>query len=100
MKYNVEKKAQAIARMAEIGVAKTSEEMNISVQTLYKWRNKQNGNPTEQMPEDVDSDIAELVKLVKSGDVLEGKVKELEEENAKLRLTNTRLKKAIVALME
>ena len=41
MKYTMEKKAEALARMAEIGVQKTSEEMNISVQTLYKWRNEE-----------------------------------------------------------
>lgn len=91
MKYNVEKKAQAIARMAEIGVAKTSEEMNISVQTLYKWRSEDKVEDVVASPVQPDAGVEGLLRVIHSEERQTAAIKRLEEENAKLRDENTKL---------
>jgi len=103
MKYTVDKKAEAMARMAAIGVAKTSEEMNISVQTLYKWRNEaKEGSISGQS--NVESDA--LRQFIHNEEMqaaaikrLEGEADKLRDENAKLRQENARLKIAIKAFI-
>ena len=103
MKYTVDKKAEAMARMAAIGVAKTSEEMNISVQTLYKWRNEAKESSIAGQPS---ADTDALRKLIQNEEMqtaaikrLEGEADKLREENAKLRQENARLKIAIKAFI-
>ena len=103
MKYTVEKKAEALARMTEIGVQKTSERMNISVQTLYKWRNE-GKDGVDAGPPNVDSDS--LRQLIQNGEMHAATVKRLEneaervrEENTKLRQENARLRIAIKAFV-
>ena len=39
MRHTSEQKAEALKSINDIGVAKTVEALNISAQTLYKWRN-------------------------------------------------------------
>lgn len=48
VRYTSEQKAQALESIKNIGVPKTSEELNISKQTLYKWsaEEKDNQPPT------------------------------------------------------
>jgi len=103
MKYTMDKKAEAMARMAAIGVQKTSEEMNISVQTLYKWRNEAKDASVAGLPS-VDTDA--LQKLIENEEMqaasikrLEGDADRLRDENAKLRQENARLKIAIKAFI-
>ena len=103
MKYTIEKKAEAMARMAAIGVAKTSEEMNISVQTLYKWRNEAKEGAGAGQP-NVDADA--LRQLIENEEMqaaaikrLEGEAERLREENARLRQESARLKIAIKAFI-
>ena len=40
VRYTQEQKEEALKRVQELGVAKASEELHISTQTLYKWRNE------------------------------------------------------------
>ncbi|MCL2811841.1 MAG: hypothetical protein FWD25_08130 [Clostridia bacterium] len=103
MKYTMDKKAEAMARMAAIGVQKTSEEMNISVQTLYKWRNEAKDASSVGLP-NVDSEA--LRQLIENEEMqaaaikrLEGDAERLRDENAKLRQENARLKIAIKAFI-
>ena len=103
MKYTMEKKAEALARMAEIGVQKTSEMMDISVQTLYKWRNEGKDDSDAGQP-NVDTDS--LRQFIQNGEMqaaavsrLEGEVDRMREENAKLRQENARLKIALKAFV-
>ena len=103
MKYTFDKKAEAMARMAAIGVQKTSEEMNISVQTLYKWRNEAKDGASAGQP-NVDSDA--LCRLIENEEMqtavvkrLEGDTERLRDENAKLRQENAKLKIAIKAFI-
>ena len=42
VRYTQEQKDEAMRSIEKVGVAKTSEEMKIAVQTLYKWRNDSN----------------------------------------------------------
>ena len=103
MKYTTEKKADAMARMAAIGVAKTSEEMNISVQTLYKWRNEAKEGSGAAQP-NVDADA--LRQFIQNEEMqaaaikrLEGEADKLRDENTKLRQENARLKIAVKAFI-
>ena len=103
MKYTMDKKAEAMARMAAIGVQKTSEEMNISVQTLYKWRNEAKNSPFGgQSNVDVDA-LRQLIENEEMQAVaikrLEGEADKLRDENARLRHENARLKIAIKAFI-
>lgn len=110
MKYSPEKKAAAVARMSEIGVQKTSEEMNISVQTLYKWRNEEGAPAADALKAPRKSktvaDTDDLKQLIVNDKFLEKKITALEAENAalrdenkELRLANEKMKKAIIALL-
>lgn len=91
MKYSQDRKAEALARISEIGVMKTSEEMHISVQTLYKWRNEA-GSP-EALPEQTNTVAEELKQTIINDCFLEKKVATLEDENAALREENKELRK-------
>lgn len=91
MKYDVEKKAKAIARMSEIGVAKTSEEMNISVQTLYKWRSESQTDDVATTPAQPNNDLNGLLQVIHSEERQAAAIKRLEEENCKLREENAKL---------
>lgn len=101
-KYSPDKKNAAMERMAEIGVMKTSEELGISVPTLYKWRNegKESASPVRLNQED-------LKDIMGSDPYLEKKVKQFEAENAALREENqalrdkvSKMRKAMLNLME
>ena len=88
MKYNAEKKAEALARMAEIGVLKTGEKMGISAQTLYKWRNEgKNASAGAGRADDAGS----LRKMIESERLHAAALQRLEDENAKLRDENKKL---------
>lgn len=103
-RYSAEEKQQALARAAEIGVAKTGEEMGIAIQTLYKWRNEEKQAASTQdglkvQPAASAVDRAEIKKLIKSNDMYEAKIKTLEEENTQLRQSIAKLKRALMDLI-
>lgn len=105
MKYNQEKKAAALERIAEIGVKKASVELGISVQTLYKWRNEGDGG-TSRRPAQSEAKTEELRQTILNDQFLESKVKQLEDQNHALRDENkmlrakaAQLKKAIADLI-
>ena len=97
-RYGEDIKAQALASMNSIGVKKTSEEMGLSIQTLYKWRNE--GKKPADAKEQLQGGSADLLQLIKEDDSLIRKLQQLEEENANLRQTIARMKKAFVAMFE
>lgn len=104
-KYSIEQKQEAISLMEKMGVKKTGEELGISIQTLYKWRNEQKDRATGDAqpyadPDDVNQwDDENALLETMSHDALEAKVRQLEEEVEALRQVNARLKKALSALI-
>lgn len=97
-RYAEEIKTQALAKMNSIGVKKTSEEMGLSIQTLYKWRNE--GKAPSKAKEQGKGNSAELLQLIKADDNMAKKIEQLEEENTQLRKTVSRLKKALAAMID
>ena len=79
-KYKQETRERALALMAEKGVKAASEEMNINVMTLYKWRREENGAApkTKAALEGMDALLAEDVAAK------DRRITELEAENARL----------------
>lgn len=97
-RYGEDIKAQALASIKAVGVKKTSEEMGLSIQTLYKWRNegkKPSGSKGKQ-----EGKTGDLLQLLKEDHSLEKKIQQLEDENANLRKTLAQMKKAFVAMFE
>ena len=96
-RYSDELKQQALERIGMIGVKQTGEEMGLSIQTLYKWRNdaKELGGRAS-----ISGKTADLLRLLKEDDSQEAKIRELEMENAKLRQSIVRIKKAFIEMME
>lgn len=106
MKYDQERKASALERIAEIGVKKASEELGISVQTLYKWRNEGDGGTMRSRPAQSEAKMEGLRQALLNDQFLESKVKQLDdqnhvlrEENKMLRAKAAQLKKAITDLI-
>ncbi len=118
MKHPVDKKEAALQRMTEIGIPKASEEMHISQQTLYKWRNEaglpkaatKRASATKKAAgskKAAPATTSDLHEAIINDKFLEKKVQSLETENAALRDENKELrekvgkmKKACIALMD
>jgi len=96
-RYSDDIKKQAIESIKAIGVKRTGEEMDLSIQTLYKWRNDARGLSGRSIPAGKSS---ELLRLMKEDNSQEEKIRQLEMENAKLRQTIVRMKKAFIEMME
>lgn len=99
VKYSDEKKQEALQMIKEKGVKATHENMNISMQTLYKWRNGDAEAPTPKakkakIPND------EMAKLINESEYLEAKVSSLEEEIKALREKNAALRKALAMFID
>lgn len=92
MKYSQEKKAAAIERIAKIGVKRASEELGISVQTLYKWRNEGDSGTMRSRPVLSEAKTEELRQALLNDQFLESKVKQLEDQNHALRDENKMLR--------
>ncbi|MCL1854612.1 MAG: transposase [Clostridia bacterium] len=96
-RYSEDIKKQALESMKAIGVKRTGEEMGLSIQTLYKWRNdvkRLGGRPAST------GKSAELLRVLKEDNTQEEKIRQLEIENAKLRQTIVRMKKAFIEMIE
>ena len=96
-KYSDELKRKALESITAIGVKRTGEEMGLSIQTLYKWRSDAKGLDGYVVSS---AKTAEFLPLLKEDDSQETKIRQLEAENAKLRQTITRMKKAFIDIIE
>lgn len=111
MRYDSEAKAKALEMMATKGVSQTCADMNISKQTLYKWRNEAKKSAAIENTaetEEADAEVIEAAKRLLSEEALAQAetVQRLEHENACLREENaalrdriSKLKNAIAALI-
>ena len=98
-KYDNDIKATAIAILRKKGVKETSQELGISLQTLYKWRNEDKlflhshaETPTPKMEE--------MMRILRNDEIAELEMERLEAENLRLRKTITLIRKAILAMLE
>ncbi|MEA5015970.1 MAG: transposase [Candidatus Limiplasma sp.] len=103
VRYTQEQKAAALKSIEEVGLAKTAENMNIAVQTLYKWRNDSGAEkspPKSPSKSSVKAKASEARTLLANDRTLQKKNDQLEEENKALRATLARYKSMLVAAME
>ena len=104
MKYTSEQKSAALKSIQDVGVSKTAEALKISVQTLYKWRNeadtqpsetaKPKGHRTAKTKETLDAHA-----LLEKDKSLEQKISQLEAENAALRTLVAKYRAALAAVL-
>jgi transposase-like protein len=97
-RYTQEEKEFHLRRASEIGVAKASEEGNVSIQTLYKWRNALKTNPQNGEPTLKNTLID--IELIKDEDELKKTIREISAENEVLVKKCIRYQKALTALIE
>lgn len=98
-RYEGDMKEQAIARMQEIGVKRTGEELGISIQTLYKWRNEKKDSQlfSKEQPNEK---MEEMIRMLKSDDDMDTKILQLEAENAELRKSVAQMRRALISILE
>lgn len=100
MRHPEEKRQTALESIAKIGVKKTHEATGISMQTLYKWKNEGKKASPAKAPAAVSEKVKAAKAVVKaSDDQLLEKIAQVEAENAKLRDTNEKLKKALLTFI-
>lgn len=108
-RYTAEQKSEALAMINDVGVSKTAKAMGISAATLHKWK-KEGAVEAPSRPgkrlvakEKGTSEKAAVEsarELLESDDALSDKIQQLEVENAQLRATNAKLRKALAALID
>lgn len=98
MKYIPEDKAKALSRIREVGVRLTSQELNISMQTLYKWQREPQGEVQDTFAIKAEIPREELRQLIQNEKSLETTLNRLERENAALRDENAALRQTIAQL--
>lgn len=81
-RYTEQEKAEALSIVNEIGVAKTAEQQNISVQTLYKW--KREAQKGKAAPSTAKMDVNKAAAKYLDDDK-EKTIKALTKENAELK---------------
>ena len=96
VRYTQEQKEEALKRVQELGVAKASEELHISTQTLYKWRNEILIKIKEDLRNETDKaepseahdelDHKAVKELIDPTVELKTRIEALEAENAVLRV--------------
>ena len=98
-RYDRNIKTTAIKLLREKGVKETAEELGISIQTLYKWRNEdklffrfRTEAPTPEMED--------MVRILRNDDVTDIKIERLDAENIRLRRTITLMRKALLAMLD
>lgn len=110
-RYSEELKTKALERIKEVGVKQTSEEMELSVPTLYKWRNEGAGGKAAPGKRTATKGIGtnykatgenadDVLRILQEDDTLDMRIRQLEEENENLRKTVARMKKALLAICE
>jgi len=97
-RYTNEEKEHHLQRADEVGVAKASEEGNVSIQSLYKWRNTR--KLTQQSGDASHSHASTDLDLIKDEEELKKRIRQLESENAVLYKKCVRYQKALTALIE
>lgn len=101
IRYTDEQKAQALESIQQIGVAKTSEAMGISLQTLYKWKSQSGTEETPATGKRRGRKSRETARaLLAEADDTTARLAALQEENLRLRETNQKLRKALAALLD
>lgn len=112
IRYSPEQKAEALKMVEEVGVSKTSEAMGISSATLFKWKRETGTQaPSRQRTKAAAKKPAvqrgaskkaavEAAKELLKDDGASAKLRQLEAENADLRDTNAKLRKALAALLD
>ena len=100
-RYEKELRGKALARMREVGVKKTGEELGVSIQTLYKWRGEGKERKivilnAEEQQEKLDS----LIQLLKTEDDMGVRVAQLEAENSQMRKSLAQIRRAFMAMFE
>ena len=103
VRYTQEQKDEAMRSIEKVGVAKTSEEMKIAVQTLYKWRNDSNATkPPEKsaIKAKGKAKASDARALLANDRTLQKKNDQLEAENKALRATLARYRAMLAAAME
>ena len=98
-RYEGDIKSNALARMQEVGVKQTGEELGISIQTLYKWRNEDKNSASSQADLS-NAKMEEMIRLLKNDDALEAKIRQLDAENEELRKSLAQMRRAFVAMFE
>ena len=88
VRYTQEQKEEALKRVQELGVAKASEELHISTQTLYKWRNEILIKIKEDLRNETD-------KAEPSA-----RIEALEAENAVLRERNEKMRNLLESMLK
>ena len=97
-KYDGELKNRALALMEEKGVEATKEELNISTQTLYKWRREaQEGSVEEDAQSMLSRELAEKDKQIEK---LEAENTDLREQISALEQKNIKYRKTIEQLIK
>jgi len=98
-RYDHNMKTTAIKLLREKGVKETAEELNISIQTLYKWRNEDKlffrfhtEAPTPEMED--------MVRILRNDEAADIKMERLDAENLRLRRTITLMRKALLAMFD
>lgn len=102
VRYTQEQKEEALNRVREIGVAKASEELHISVQTLYKWRNEVLVKIKEerQTKEAGELDPSTVKALIDPTIELKARVEALEAENMVLRERNEKMRTLLESMLK
>lgn len=85
IRYTEEQKANALALLEEKSVKAVSEELNISVQTLSKWRRDAKGETTTQSKEELLNSVEAM--LAQETIAKDKQIEKLEAENKELRDT-------------
>ena len=93
IRYTEEQKANALALLEEKSVKAVSEELNISVQTLSKWRRDAKGETTTQSKEELLNSVEAM--LAQETIAKDKQIEKLEAENKELRDTISALEEKI-----
>jgi transposase-like protein len=110
VRYTQEQKEEALKRVQELGVAKASEELHISTQTLYKWRNeilikikedlRNEADKAEQSEAHDELDHKAVKDLIDPTVELKARIEALEAENVVLRERNEKMRNLLESMLK
>lgn len=100
VRYTAEQKNEALSRAKEIGVPKTSTEMGISIQTLYKWqREAKEAGAVDPATFDAKKMLADVEVYKEQIAMLENESAALREQNEQLLAQNEKLRNVVTMLI-